>query len=42
MCEGFGPHFVRYYQRIKQSEQNRFDQAEDKIEFQRREYFGRI
>jgi hypothetical protein len=33
---------VRYYQRIKQSEQNRFDQAEDKIEFQRREYFGRI
>ena len=42
MCEGFGPHFVRYYQRIKQSEQNRFDQAEDKIEFQRRDYFGRI
>lgn len=42
MCEGFGPHFVRYYQRIKQSEQNRFDQAEDKNEFQRREYFSRI
>jgi glutamine synthetase len=42
MCEGFGPHFVRYYQRIKQSEQNRFDEAEDPIEFQRREYFSRI
>ena len=42
LCEGLGPHFVRYYQRIKQSEQNRFDEAEDKVEFQRREYFSRI
>ena len=42
MCEGLGPQFVSYYQRIKQSEQNLFDEAEDKVEFQRREYFSRI
>ena len=42
LCEGLGLHFVRFYQRIKQSEQNRFDEAEDKVEFQRREYFSRI
>ena len=39
---GLGADFVRYYQRIKQSEQTRFNDAEDKVEFQRREYFGRI
>jgi len=37
-----GADFVRYYQRIKMSEQHRFYNAEDKVEFQRREYFGRI
>lgn len=42
MCEGFGETFVRYYQRIKAAEQQRFDAAEDKLEFQRREYFNRI
>ncbi len=42
MCEGFGEAFVRYYQRIKAAEQQRFDAAEDKLEFQRREYFNRI
>lgn len=39
---GLGAAFVRYYQRIKQSEQARFNDAEDKMEFQRREYFSRI
>jgi glutamine synthetase len=39
---GLGAAFVRYYQRIKQSEQSRFNDAEDKVEFQRREYFSRI
>jgi glutamine synthetase len=39
---GLGSDFVRYYQRIKQSEQTRFNDAEDKVEFQRREFFGRI
>ena len=42
MCEGFGEEFLRYYSRIKSSEQQRFDAAEDKLEFQRREYFSRI
>ena len=42
MVAGFGETFVRYYQRIKAAEQQRFDDAEDKTEFQRREYFGRI
>ena len=42
MCQGFGEEFVRYYQRIKTAEQQRFDAAEDKLEFQRREYFNRI
>ena len=39
---GLGRDFVRYYQRIKQSEQTRFNAAEDPVEFQRREYFSRI
>ena len=42
MCQGFGQDFVRYYQRIKMAEQQRWDAAEDKLEFQRREYFNRI
>ena len=42
MREGFGAEFLRYYTRIKKSEQQRFDIAEDKLEFQKREYFSRI
>ncbi len=42
MGEGFGAEFVRYYSRIKNAEHQRFEAAEDKQEFQRREYFGRI
>jgi glutamine synthetase len=42
LCEAFGRPFIDYFTRIKQSEQQRFDAAEDKEEFQRREYFGRI
>jgi glutamine synthetase len=42
LSAGLGADFVRYYQRIKQSEQLRFNDAEDKVEFQRREYFSRI
>jgi glutamine synthetase len=42
LCEAFGPAFVDYFTRIKQSEQQRFAAAEDPDEFQRREYFGRI
>jgi glutamine synthetase len=42
LCDAFGAAFVDYYIRLKQSEQQRFDAAEDKHEFQRREYFGRF
>jgi glutamine synthetase len=41
LCEAFGANFVDYYTRIKQSELDRFDAAEDKMEFHRREYFSR-
>ncbi len=40
--EGFGESFVRYYSRIKQSEIDRHAQAEDKADFERREYFSRV
>jgi glutamine synthetase len=40
--DAFGAAFIDYYTRIKQSELARFDAAEDKQEFQRREYFGRF
>lgn len=38
----FGEAFVSYFTRIKQSELERHAQAEDKDEFQRREYFSRF
>jgi glutamine synthetase len=42
LCSAFGDSFTSYFARIKQAEQQRFEEAEDKDEFQRREYFGRI
>ena len=42
MAQGFGDTFVHYYSRIKQAEHQRFEAAEDTLEFQRREYFARI
>ena len=42
LCAAFGTGFIDYYTRLKQSEQLRFEQAEDKDEFQRREYFSRF
>jgi glutamine synthetase len=41
-AKALGPAFIDYYTRIKQAELARFDAAEDKLEFQRREYFGRF
>jgi glutamine synthetase len=41
LTAGFGPAFVNYFSRVKQSELTRWEQAEDKDEFQRREYFSR-
>jgi glutamine synthetase len=42
LCAGLGAQFVDHYRVIKQLEQDRFDAASDKLEFSRREYFGRI
>ena len=38
----FGESFISYFARVKQSELQRWEQAEDKDDFQRREYFGRF
>ncbi len=42
MVAAFGPAFIDYFARIKRSELARFEQSDDKDEFQRREYFSRI
>jgi glutamine synthetase len=42
LAGAFGQPFVDYYTRIKRSEQERLDQAEDPEDFMRREYFGRF
>ncbi|MGC1439421.1 MAG: glutamine synthetase family protein [Burkholderiaceae bacterium] len=42
MTSAFGVDFINYYCRIKDAENQRFEAAEDKTEFHRREYFGRI
>ena len=38
----FGADFIDYFNRVKRSEITRHDMAEDKDDWQRREYFGRI
>lgn len=42
LTTGLGADVVRYFCRLKQSEIDRHAQAEDKADFERREYFGRI
>lgn len=42
MGQGFGPAFVRHYSCLKACELQRYEAAEDKTEFERREYFARI
>jgi glutamine synthetase len=42
LSAAFGAPFIDYLVRIKEAERARFDQAEDKDEFQRREYFSRF
>jgi glutamine synthetase len=42
LCEDFGPAVVDWFTRIKRSELQRFEQATDKDDFQRREYFSRL
>ena len=41
MQAGFGEDFVRYFSRLKHAEDARHQAAEDKLEFDRREYFAR-
>lgn len=41
-ASALGNDFVAYYTQIKHAEAVRFEQAEDKNDFHRREYFGRI
>jgi glutamine synthetase len=42
MVNAFGPGFVSLLSGIKQLEWHRFQQAEDKMAFQRNEYFSRM
>ncbi len=42
LVAAFGPGFVNYLVRIKQAELARYDAAQDKADFDRREYFSRI
>jgi glutamine synthetase len=42
LCDGFGRSFVDYFTRIKRSELTRYEDAADKVDFQRREYFSRF
>ena len=42
MTTGFGTDFVNHYVRLKLAELQRYEAAQDKDEFQRREYFSRI
>jgi glutamine synthetase len=42
LVDAFGDAFIHYFSRIKQSELSRYELAEDKDDFQRREYFSRF
>jgi glutamine synthetase len=42
MAAGFGEAFIDYFATVKTSELQRHEQAEDKNDFQRREYFSRF
>lgn len=42
LTAAFGRTFIDYFVRIKQSEHKRFEEAQDKDDFQRREYFSRF
>ena len=42
LTSGFGQAFIDYFVKIKESELRRFEAAQDKDDFHRTEYFGRI
>lgn len=41
LCQGFGLDFVHYFSRVKRQEIARYEAAQDKTDWQRREYFSR-
>jgi len=41
LCAGLGRDVVHHFCRVKRSEVERHAQAEDKTDFERREYFAR-
>jgi glutamine synthetase len=41
MCSAFGPAFINYFCQIKRQEIARYDAAQDKLDWQRREVFAR-
>jgi glutamine synthetase len=41
LCAAFGPTFVAYFSQIKQQEITRYEAAQDKVDWQRREVFSR-
>lgn len=42
LCAAFGEPFLACWRRVKQSELTRYEAASDPVEFERREYFGRL
>jgi glutamine synthetase len=42
LCTAFGGSFISYFAQIKRSELARYEDAQDKVDFQRREYFSRF
>ncbi len=42
MAQALGPDFIAYFTRIKQAEVERHAAAQDKDDFERREYFSRF
>ena len=42
LCTAFGESFIRYFAHIKRAELARYEDAKDKLDFQRREYFSRF
>jgi glutamine synthetase len=42
MAQGFGQDFIDYFIRVKEAELLRHEQAQDKADFERREYFSRL
>ena len=42
LCQAFGDDLIKAFERVKRAEVDRYEQAADKDDFQRREYFSRF